>query len=221
MKNSLLTILGSLLVVTGIACTPSTGIFLSLLTSDKPVPAMSGLFPDTEPGYRIIGNTIYIQSSIGDLSQYTGLVEELDHCQGERLVELTTYGGDANTMYVLSDAIRNSKCEITVHVRGVAASAGAIIAMSADHVVLAPGAVLMFHDGQVQTAGPRSQVIKRLSFMGHQYEEYLRSNIQGLLSEEEIQGILNGEEVWLTKSDFDKRYKDHASPKASQPSRTN
>ena len=59
-----------------------------------------------------------------------------------------TEGGDEAQGMAIYDAIKASKCHITIKVMGTCMSMGTIILQAADERVLAPNAAIMFHDGQ-------------------------------------------------------------------------
>ena len=58
-----------------------------------------------------------------------------------------TEGGDTFQGIAIYDAIKASKCHITIKVMGTCMSMGTIILQAADERVLAPNAAVMFHDG--------------------------------------------------------------------------
>jgi ATP-dependent Clp endopeptidase proteolytic subunit ClpP len=87
----------------------------------------------------------------------------VDHALTERMIKnlhiLESTSQDAITIYLnnpggswydgmaIYDAIKNSKCHITVKVYGAAMSMAAVITQAADHRIISPNARLMLHYG--------------------------------------------------------------------------
>lgn len=63
-------------------------------------------------------------------------------------VRLNTYGGETFDGIAIYNALRAHPAEIIVHVDGIAASAGSIIAMSGDEIRMADNAFMMIHEAR-------------------------------------------------------------------------
>ncbi|AUG57364.1 NfeD family protein [Acetivibrio saccincola] len=74
------------------------------------------------------------------------------------LVEITTLGGRVDSALKMKEAIMNSDIEVVVYVEKRAVSAGALIAISADKIFMAPGS-------QIGAAEPRPNDEKTVSFV--------------------------------------------------------
>lgn len=67
-------------------------------------------------------------------------------------------GGDIYQGMAIYDAIKQSKNHVTILVRGMACSMGAIILQAADHRVLSKHSVVMIHHGQTGYEGHKKDV---------------------------------------------------------------
>jgi ATP-dependent protease ClpP protease subunit len=56
-------------------------------------------------------------------------------------------GGDEEAGYMMYDAIKHSKCHITIYAHGVAASMGSIVPQAADHRITMPNCCWLIHRG--------------------------------------------------------------------------
>lgn len=56
-------------------------------------------------------------------------------------------GGDEEAGYMMYDAIKNSKCHVTICTHGVAASMGSIVPQAADHRITMPNCCWLIHRG--------------------------------------------------------------------------
>lgn len=70
-------------------------------------------------------------------------------------------GGNVIDGMAIYDAIKNCKNHVTITVFGQACSMGCIILQAADYRVLAPHAVVMFHEGTDSYAQNHPEIIKR------------------------------------------------------------
>lgn len=74
------------------------------------------------------------------------------------IIEITTLGGRVDSALKMTEAIMNSDVEVAVYVQNRAVSAGALIAISADKIFMAPGS-------QIGAAEPRPNDEKTISFV--------------------------------------------------------
>jgi len=74
--------------------------------------------------------------------------DDLEKIEAQTIhVRLNTYGGEAFDGIAIHNALRAHPATIIVHVDGIAASAGSVIAMSGDEIRMADNAFLMIHEG--------------------------------------------------------------------------
>lgn len=66
---------------------------------------------------------------------------------------LNTVGGSVCDGMAIYDRIKASECEVTIKVYGQASSMGSIILQAADHRVLSPHALVMYHVGNTGVGG--------------------------------------------------------------------
>lgn len=76
-------------------------------------------------------------------------------CLGQEpiTIVLNTVGGSVCDGMAVYDGIKASSCNITIKVYGQASSMGSIILQAADHRVLSPHALVMYHIGSTGVAG--------------------------------------------------------------------
>lgn len=182
--------------------------YATLLTALS-LPAMADtntyVLQDATPAYVVVDRDVYIDTNIRGVEEYTDLIAALDHCEGEVHLYINSPGGDVFTMYALSDAIKNSNCTIDVTVRGIAASAAAVIAVSGDSLEMTEGALLMFHTIQMGGGGSLNLLDQRVTAFSSNFKTFLSRNAGHVLNNQEIQSIIQGQEIWLNKSQVDSR----------------
>lgn len=93
----------------------------------------------------------------------------LDHLSSDPItVLLSTLGGDVWEGFAIYDAIKGSKCHITIKVIGTAMSMGSIILQAADERVLSPHAIVMFHSGE--SGSPRTNPYEVKNFVDFDFK---------------------------------------------------
>lgn len=89
------------------------------------------------------------------------MIHDLDSTHGRDIVlRMNTQGGDVFEGIAIYSALRQRKGRVVCKVDSLAASIGSVIAMAADHVVMARPAKMMIHDAQGTITGSAAEVIK-------------------------------------------------------------
>ncbi|HEY9354600.1 MAG TPA: head maturation protease, ClpP-related [Nocardioides sp.] len=104
---------------------------------------------------------VYVYGAIGgwlgmDADDFVRDVASLDVEQ--IVLHLNTPGGDAMEGVAIANVLRAHKARVVVRVDGMAASAGSVIAMAGDEVVMGLGSQLMIHDAWGVCVGDASEV---------------------------------------------------------------
>jgi len=161
------------------------------------------------PGYTIVT----IAPDIRAPSEYIELYYVLMTANLGDTVQLniSSPGGRVDTMVSIAGMMHSSPAHVIANVTGPAYSAAAMITLAADEVRMAQGAFLMYHDIQVgDISGERGRIVEALTTYKRIVEEFFVAyNTKGILTQEEIDGLFDGNEVYLTKGDVDARIKAH------------
>lgn len=110
---------------------------------------------------------------------------------------LNTPGGIIDTAFMLADAIRQSKAVVTAHLAGTVASAGTVITMACDQIVAAPHLSFMIHNYSGGMQGKGNELKARQTFVDNQINEAFRTFYSGFLTEEEMQRVIEGTDLWM------------------------
>lgn len=89
----------------------------------------------------------------GDGMEFVSLLSQMERAHQAITVKLHTDGGSVFDGNLIYNALRNSKAQIEIHIVGIAASMGAIIALSRDDVYMAENGFLMLHEASGYTSG--------------------------------------------------------------------
>ena len=116
--------------------------------------------PQAKRNYRVENKTdqeatIYIYDEIGWFGvEATDFVKDLNDIKAETIhVRLNTPGGNVFDGTAIANAIKQHKSKTIIHIDGLAASIGSIIAISGDETRMAENAFFMFHETWTITIG--------------------------------------------------------------------
>ena len=84
-------------------------------------------------------------------------------------VHQMSIGGDEEAGYMMYDAIKRSKCHITIYTHGVAASMGSIVPQAADHRITMPNCCWLIHRG---STGIGSHLTRKQAKSWAAWEDY-------------------------------------------------
>lgn len=89
----------------------------------------------------------------GDGMEFVSLLTQMEGLHDDVTVKLHTEGGSVFDGNLMFNAIRNSKANIELHIVGLAASMGAVMALSLDKVYMVENGYLMIHTASGRTDG--------------------------------------------------------------------
>lgn len=162
--------------------------------------------PQAKGNYRIENKTdkeatIYIYDEIGWFGvEASDFVKDLDDIKAEIThIRLNTPGGNVFQGIAIANAIKQHKSKTIIHIDGLAASIGSIIAIAGDEIRMAENAFFMFHEAWTIVIGNAE---------GLREEAELLDKIDGVLAkdyakqtgekEDKIKELMAGGETWLT-----------------------
>ncbi|MEV1295786.1 head maturation protease, ClpP-related [Pseudonocardia sp. NPDC049635] len=132
---------------------------------------------------------VYLFGSIGGFLGVTAkdFVRDVGSLDVERIVlHLNTPGGDALEGVAIANVLRAHKARIEVRVDGMAASAGSVIAMAGDEIIMGIGSQMMVHDPWGITIGNAAEVAafgRRLDATGDSLASTLAAKAGGTTAE--------------------------------------
>jgi len=112
---------------------------------------------------------IYCYGAVGDdwgeCFTASDVKDQLAECQGDVTIHINSGGGDVFQAYAISSLITQHRkshpgCKVTTLVEGIAASAASFMGLTADEVVMAPGALMMIHRAATYVFGNSEQLRK-------------------------------------------------------------
>ena len=150
----------------------------------------------------------YITGSIDEPSHYNELCYLLSAATSETrfYIHINTPGGIIDSAFMVANAIERSKAKVTGCLSGTVASAGTLIAMSCDELNATPHLSFMIHNYSGGMTGKGHEMKARQQFTDNHLNEAFKYYYTGFLSNEEMQRIIDGTDMWMSTSEVERRW---------------
>lgn len=147
---------------------------------------------------------VYITDSIEEPSCYNELCYKLKTASEAEIFTLfiNTPGGYIDAATMIIDAIKTSKAKVIANISGTVASAGTIITLACDEVIVADHTAFMIHNYSNRgMSGKGHELRAHQEFMDKSLNEAFRVFYKGFLTDKEMQKVLDGQDIWMGKSE--------------------
>lgn len=126
------------------------------------------------------------------------------------ILYINTPGGVLTTTQSIINALHMTQAETVAIIEGQVASAGTMIACSAQSVQVMPHAQFMIHSAAGGMGGELRNVAHAMEFQKDAIERLMRDVYRDFLTEEEFESVFDGRELWLTDDEVVARFKARA-----------
>lgn len=136
-------------------------------------------------------------------SIHPGLVENAieNNTDGVLDVDISSYGGDVTAASNIYSQLKSYDGQVNIRVTGIAASSGSIIAMAADHLEMAPTAMMMIHNASTSVSGNNSDMQKAADMLSKTNDSIANAYVaRSGKDKQEILDLMD-KETWLTVDD--------------------
>ena len=144
--------------------------------------------------------TVPIDQEIKSQSYYRQVAQRIQELsQGDTVkFEISTPGGNVNGLVSILSALEKTEATSVAVINGEAYSAGAILALNCDVILVAENASMMIHDVSLSGAsGKMSDISRNIDFVKKQSTKLAASTYEGFLSPEEIEDMHKGVEFYF------------------------
>ena len=152
---------------------------------------------------------VYLQTGIDDPSCYSELCYVLSTLDDKYTVNfhINTPGGVLDSAFQLVDAIKSCKATTIARLTGTVASAGTIIALACDQLVVANHTSFMIHNYSAHGISGKAQELK--AYQAHAektLEASFKSIYAGFLTDKEMKAVIDGQDLWMGKEEVEQRF---------------
>jgi len=151
--------------------------------------------------------TVTLDEDFIQPSYYRSVCNMLDHAQegDEVIFKVTSRGGALVGLQVLLEAIKNTEAHTVALIVGQCASAASIFVLHCDDIVVTDSADMMVHHVSYSTGGKNSDVLAHVAHVAKTSEKLIRSTYEYFLTEEEVNDVLNGKELYFDADEIRER----------------
>lgn len=158
---------------------------------------------------------LYLFDEIESVKDYGDILNVLYKAGSDDTVflSLNSPGGCVDTGMIICDAIRNCKAPVLISITAPCYSMASIIALHATHLMVAPGAFLMFHDISSVEIGKQGEIAASHLATQKMAGVIYKTMCSPFLTDSEITRIRKGEDIYIHGKDIIKRFKRHIKEK--------
>lgn len=150
---------------------------------------------------------IYINDVLEDPADHTERIDLIRSAEETDTITLilTTPGGRIDIAEGYLDAIENSAAKINTRAVGGVASAGTQIWLAGDEREASPRSYFMFHNAQLGFDGEAKNLAISADFYSRLFEDVYRDIYSDVLTEDELNKVFNGGEVYIRGTEMQRR----------------
>ena len=151
--------------------------------------------------------TAYLMSEIYEPEVYNELCYTLEHTEADyvRLV-MNNGGGMMDSMISIINSINKSNATVVAVISGTVASAATMITLACDEVEVAPYTSWLTHYYSGGSAGKGNELRAKHEFDEIEIPKMFKEIHKGFLTEDEIDRVIDGKDIWLNKEQIEKRF---------------
>lgn len=155
------------------------------------------------------GIDVYLYEGINTPGVYAELHHELLNLPSSKTVtfHINNGGGYEQGSSTICQAIRNTKARTVANLSGIVASAATIVTMECDEIQVAPDLMFMMHESSFDNLGGKFSDMKTFQDFYHTHTKQMtRDSYLGFLTEDELERIHNGKELWFNATEVLQRW---------------
>lgn len=119
---------------------------------------------------------------------------------------INSEGGSMLSAIQFKNHIENCLCPVEAVIEGQALSAGGMIALSADNLVVNDYCILMAHNASYGSVGTVANIKAHVDFTTEQTERFIRDVYKHYLTSNEIEELIRNKEIWHQDKEIRERW---------------
>lgn len=120
-------------------------------------------------------------------------------------ININSVGGHYSTALQFRRAIMESVATIVCSIEGECHSAASLIYLSGDLFSVSEGSNMLIHDYSGIVGGKGSEMIRQIQHEKISIDKFLKDVYSEFLTEQEIQNVLSGQDIWFNDSSIIER----------------
>lgn len=149
----------------------------------------------------------YLDGYIVDVAAYRDVLHYINNMeQGEELrIWVDTYGGSVDTTQRLIQALHNTKGTVVVIGAGMAYSAGSLLFLQAQQIVVTANMTMMIHAVSYGDYGKQGEMVASHEFNHKMINRLMDETYKGFLTPAEIQAVKDGKDFYFDSEEITRR----------------
>ncbi len=154
----------------------------------------------------------YLDEDIRELPYYRNLIHYMNQMEQDDELRLwvSSDGGYLDSALDIIDAMLNAEGSVICIVRGNAASAASMIALSAPNLIVGERARMMFHNASYRIGGKHSDVEAGVVSYSKRLNKIINEAYSGFFTEEELQKLYDGKDYYMEYDEIIERLEKRA-----------
>lgn len=132
------------------------------------------------------------------------------------ILYINTPGGWLTTTQAIINAMAITQAEIIAVLEGQIASAGTLIACAAPNIQVMPHTQFMVHSAYEGVGGILRNNAAYAAFSKEQTERFMRDIYRDFLTDEELERVFDGREIWFNDDELLARFKQRATKRNAE-----
>lgn len=151
--------------------------------------------------------TVHLNQPFLGPDYYDNIVDALDRASPVDvfIFNINSPGGRFDGLVSLLDAIENTEALVIGNIVGEAASAASIFALKCHQLRVSPYGEMLAHSSRYGFVGKSADNVSHVLHTAKVTDRVMREAYEGFLSEEEIEQVLNGKELYLDAEEIMQR----------------
>lgn len=171
------------------------------------------MFPLDKPSRLQVKETTFntydykLFGEITEVDDYFDLIDALNYASpdDEFIIRIHSGGGLLGTADVIINAIQNTQARVHGHIESLCGSASTIIFLNCHTYSISPRAEFFVHTASSGTIGKEHENYASIMFDRKRVHKMVRDAYEGLLSEQEINNVLNGQDYYFDADELGER----------------
>lgn len=150
----------------------------------------------------------YMADEISSPAEYNELCFLLENAPegSEVTLHINTGGGYIDSAFKIIASIKRSKAKVTARLTGTVASAGTIIALSCDDLIVEDFTSFMVHNYSGGAGGKGHEIIDYVNFSDKNITNTFKKIYSGFLTPKELNAVIKGKDMWMNTEEVQKRW---------------
>jgi len=151
--------------------------------------------------------TAYLMNEVYEPDTYNELCYTLEHTAADYVeLVMNNTGGMMDSMVMIRESIAKSNATVVAVLSGTVASAATMVALACDEVEVAQYTSWLTHYYSGGSAGKGNEIKAKHDFDEVEIPKMFKEIHTGFLTDEEIDRVIDGKDIWLNKDEIETRF---------------